>query len=405
MAMENQVLPGVQVRDTVPSVKAKPVVSFRPQSRGKPPSHFAELKPEEQRLAASEVGLQAFRADQIARHYFGRLEADCREMTDLNAADRERAARLLPVLITPVLTQSADGGLTQKTLWRLFDGSEVESVLMRYPKRVTLCVSTQVGCGMGCPFCATGQLGLTRNLSAAEILEQIRLSAKDALKGTLGGSPSRLSNIVFMGMGEGLANYRALLTALRAITASVPKGFGISARNLVVSTVGLVPGIRKLAAEGIPVTLAVSLHAPDNELRNELVPMNRRYPVDEVLDAAFDYFTATGRRVSIEYALIRDMNDQPWRAQQLADKLNARGATWAHVNPIPLNPTPGSIWTASRKRVMEEFMEILRQSGISTTLRDTRGSEIDGACGQLAKSRRTVDRDSQAPKNKEPHSE
>lgn len=144
------------------------------------------------------------------------------------------------------------------------------------------------------------------------------------------------------------------------------------------------PGIRKLTQEGLPVTLAVSLHAPDDELRNELIPMNRRYQVDELLDTAYAYFQATGRRVSIEYALIRDMNDHPWRARLLADKLNERGKTWAHVNPIPLNPTPGSIWDASLPRVMDEFVEILRQAGISTTLRDTRGSDIDGACGQLA---------------------
>jgi hypothetical protein len=327
--------------------------------------------------------MRPFRADQVARHYFGRFEADPAQMTDLGPADRERARDLLPELITPVVTQVADKGWTRKTLWRLFDGAQVESVLMRYPKRVTLCVSSQVGCGMGCPFCATGQLGLTRNLSAAEILEQVRLAARAAQDGEL-GSPARLSNLVFMGMGEPLANYKSLLHTIRTLTAEVPQGFGISARNLVVSTVGLVPGIRKLTQEGLPVTLAVSLHAPDDELRNELIPMNRRYQVDELLDTAYAYFQATGRRVSIEYALIRDMNDHPWRAQLLADKLNERGKTWAHVNPIPLNPTPGSIWDASLPRVMDEFMEILRQAGISTTLRDTRGSDIDGACGQLA---------------------
>ncbi|MCI6583683.1 MAG: 23S rRNA (adenine(2503)-C(2))-methyltransferase RlmN [Mobiluncus sp.] len=382
--MEKQVMPGDEAPAGASTPGARAEINFRAARRGKPPRHFADLEVSERKVAVAEVGLKAFRADQIARHYFGRFEADPGEMTDLGAADRELAATLLPPLVKPVLTQEADKGWTQKTLWQLFDGSEVESVLMRYPKRVTLCVSSQVGCGMGCPFCATGQLGLTRNLSAAEILEQVRLAARAAESGALGGSEARLSNIVFMGMGEGLANYKPLLRAIRAITDPAPNGFGISARNLVVSTVGLVPGIRKLAAEGLPVTLAVSLHAPDNELRDELVPMNRRYKVAEVLDAAYAYFEATGRRVSIEYALIRDMNDHSWRAQLLADELNARGKTWAHVNPIPLNPTPGSIWTASLGRVMEEFMEILRQSGISTTLRDTRGSDIDGACGQLA---------------------
>lgn len=382
--MEKQVLPSFQPPQGATDPNAKAELNFRARARGKAPAHFADFAPASRREAVANAGMKAFRADQIARHYFGRFEADPEEMTDLGAADRERARTLLPELVTPVVTQVADQGWTRKTLWRLYDGAEVESVLMRYPKRVTLCVSSQVGCGMGCPFCATGQLGLTRNLSAAEILEQVRLSARATESGELGGDPARLSNLVFMGMGEPLANYKPLLTAIRTLIAPVPDGFGISARNLVVSTVGLVPGIRKLTAEGIPVTLAVSLHAPDDELRNELIPMNRRYQVDELLDTAYAYFEATGRRVSIEYALIRDMNDHPWRARLLADKLNQRGKTWAHVNPIPLNPTPGSIWDASKPRVMEEFIDILRQAGISTTLRDTRGSDIDGACGQLA---------------------
>ncbi|ADI67661.1 23S rRNA (adenine(2503)-C(2))-methyltransferase RlmN [Mobiluncus curtisii] len=381
--MERQVLPHHQPPVGATHAGATAELSFRAHARGRAPQHFADFDPQQRREAVVAAGMRPFRADQVARHYFGRFEADPAQMTDLGPADRERARDLLPELITPVVTQVADKGWTRKTLWRLFDGAQVESVLMRYPKRVTLCVSSQVGCGMGCPFCATGQLGLTRNLSAAEILEQVRLAAKAAQDGEL-GSPSRLSNLVFMGMGEPLANYKSLLHTIRTLTAEVPQGFGISARNLVVSTVGLVPGIRKLTQEGLPVTLAVSLHAPDDELRNELIPMNRRYQVDELLDTAYAYFQATGRRVSIEYALIRDMNDHPWRAQLLADKLNERGKTWAHVNPIPLNPTPGSIWDASLPRVMDEFMEILRQAGISTTLRDTRGSDIDGACGQLA---------------------
>lgn len=359
-------------------------LKLQPRSRGKAPAHLADLDPAQRRDAATKTGLKTFRADQLSRHYFARYEADPAQMTDLSASDRDRAAQLLPMLLDPLLTQEADRGWTRKTLYRLFDGSTVESVLMRYPKRATLCVSSQVGCGMGCPFCATGQLGLTRNLSAAEILDQVRRAARDCAEGRLGGTPTRLSNIVFMGMGEPLANYKPLLRALRAITAAPPQGFGISARNLTVSTVGLVPGIKKLMAEDLAVTLAVSLHASDDELRSELIPMNRRFQVDELLDAAYAYFQATGRRVSIEYALIRDMNDHPWRARLLADKLNQRGPTWAHVNPIPLNPTPGSIWTASNPRVQQEFVEILRQAGISTTLRDTRGQDIDGACGQLA---------------------
>ncbi|GMA94468.1 hypothetical protein GCM10025881_12920 [Pseudolysinimonas kribbensis] len=187
-----------------------------------------------------------------------------------------------------------------------------------------------------------------------------------------------------MGMGEPLANYARLMKAVRRMVAPAPEGLGMSARHITVSTVGLVPAIKKLAAEDLPLTFALSLHAPDDELRDELIPVNSRWKVDEALDAARAYFETTGRRVSIEYALIKDMNDHAWRADLLAQKLNARGRGWVHVNPIPLNPTPGSIWTASDRRTTVAFIEHLEAAGIPTTLRDTRGKEIDGACGQLA---------------------
>jgi 23S rRNA (adenine2503-C2)-methyltransferase len=275
----------------------------------------------------------------------------------------------------------------------------VESVLMRYPDRATVCVSSQAGCGMNCPFCATGQAGLTRNLSTAEIVEQVRTAARmmrtaaPLSKGSKGaplgesaeeGGAGRVSNVVFMGMGEALANYKAAIGAIRRLTDPAPEGLGLSARGITMSTVGLVPGIDKLAAEGIPVTLALSLHAPDDELRDELVPINTRWKVGEALDAARRYFDATGRRVSIEYALIKDINDQEWRADLLGRELNARGRGWVHVNPIPLNPTPGSKWTASTNRAQNAFVSALRERGVPTTVRDTRGQEIDGACGQLA---------------------
>ncbi len=327
-------------------------------------------------------------------------------MTDLPKAVRDDLVRdLLPTLLTPVRTLSADRGATLKSVWRLHDGALVESVLMRYPRRVTICVSSQAGCGMNCPFCATGQAGLTRNMSTAEIVEQVvdanrRLRHGDLAPATASGDgaglgdespdapelggPDRVSNVVFMGMGEALANYPAAIGAIRRLVEPVPSGLGMSARGITMSTVGLVPGIDKLTGEGIPVTLALSLHAPDDELRDELVPINTRWKVDEAIDAAHRYFTATGRRVSIEYALIRDVNDQSWRADLLGEKLNARGRGWVHVNPIPLNPTPGSRWTASRHGVEQQFVERLRAHGIPTTVRDTRGSDIDGACGQLA---------------------
>ena len=311
-------------------------------------------------------------------------------MTDLPSAGREElVAGFLPPLLTEVRRLQTDGGDTIKFLWKLHDGALVESVLMRYPGRITLCVSSQAGCGMNCPFCATGQAGLTRNMSAAEIIEQIVRANALIAAGELGGKRSddhsmeRVSNIVFMGMGEPLANYARVMQAVRVMVAQQPDGLGMSARGITVSTVGLVPAILKLAEEDIPVTFALSLHAPDDVLRNELIPVNSRWKVDEALDAARNYFEKTGRRVSIEYALIKDMNDHAWRADLLADKLNARGRGWVHVNPIPLNPTPGSIWTASEKSVQNEFVRRLNDAGIPTTLRDTRGKEIDGACGQL----------------------
>jgi 23S rRNA (adenine2503-C2)-methyltransferase len=199
---------------------------------------------------------------------------------------------------------------------------------------------------------------------------------------SVGHDGERVSNIVFMGMGEPLANYARVLHAVRVMT-DPAHGLGMSARGITISTVGLVPAIRKLADEGIPVTFALSLHAPDDELRDEMIPVNSRWKVDEALDAAREYFEKTGRRVSIEYALIKDMNDHAWRADLLGEKLNARGRGWVHVNPIPLNPTPGSVWTASTVAAQDEFVRRLEAHGIPTTIRDTRGKDIDGACGQL----------------------
>ena len=208
-----------------------------------------------------------------------------------------------------------------------------------------------------------------------------------------------------MGMGAPLANYKAVVAALHRIIDPAPAGFGMSARNVTVSTVGLVPAIDRLSQEGLPVTLAVSLHTPDDDLRDELIPINSRWKVGELLDAARRYFVATGRRVSIEYALIKDMNDQVWRAQLLADELNKRGRGWAHVNPIPLNPTPGSIWTASTRRAQDAFVKTLRDNGISTTIRDTRGSDIDGACGQLATAVNNRERARQSARENSAHEE
>ncbi|WP_336644468.1 23S rRNA (adenine(2503)-C(2))-methyltransferase RlmN [Microbacterium sp. USHLN186] len=385
-----QVRPATEGWTQQKDAEGRPLLQFASPKRGKPPVHLADLTPAERVEKVKELGLPGFRAKQLSTHYFTHYTSDPAQMTDLPAAQREQlVAGMLPPLLTEVKRLETDRGDTIKFLWRLHDGALVESVLMRYPGRITLCVSSQAGCGMNCPFCATGQAGLTRNMSTAEIIEQIVRANRLIADGGLGGkrasdhSLERVSNIVFMGMGEPLANYKRVMDAVRTMVAPQPDGLGMSARGITVSTVGLVPAIKKLADEDIPVTFALSLHAPDDELRDELIPVNSRWKVGEALDAAREYFDKTGRRVSIEYALIKDMNDHPWRADLLASKLNSRGRGWVHVNPIPLNPTPGSIWTASEVHVQNEFVRRLNDAGIPTTLRDTRGKEIDGACGQL----------------------
>lgn len=354
---------------------------FEAPRRAMPPRHFADLDAAARVVAVTELGLPAFRAKQLAAQYYGRLTGDPSEMTDLPAAVRRQLAdALFPHLLTAARQVQCDQGETRKTLWRAGDGTTFDSVLMRYPDRATVCISSQAGCGMACPFCATGQGGLTRNLSTAEIVEQVRAAAV-AMRDEFSG---RLSNVVFMGMGEPLANYNRVVSAVRRIVEAPPDGFGISARSVTVSTVGLAPAIRRLADEGLGVTLALSLHAPDDELRDTLVPVNNRWSISEALDAARHYADVTGRRVSVEYALIRDVNDQPWRADLLGRKLHAAFGPLVHVNLIPLNPTPGSQWDASPKAVEREFVRRVRAKGVSCTVRDTRGREIAAACGQLA---------------------
>jgi len=374
--------------------EALPLVFDAPR-RGKPPTHWADLNPAQRREAVEAAGHRAFRARQLSAHYFEGFRSDPDEWTDLpigmRAALREK---FFPELLHEIKSLSADAGTTVKTLWRLHDGSRVESVLMRFPDRVTMCVSSQAGCGMACPFCATGQGGLQRNLTTAEIVDQVVDGERRLDRGEIPGGMARsgsgshrdrVSNVVFMGMGEPLANYRAVMGAVRQLTTPTPDGLGMSARGITVSTVGLVPRMQQLATEGLPVTLALSLHAPDDELRDELVPVNTRWNVEEVVDAAWEYAKVTRRRVSIEYILIRDINDQAFRADMLAKVLRRRGTWgWVHVNLIPLNPTPGSKWTASRRRDEEEFVRRLAARGVPVTVRDTRGREIDGACGQLA---------------------
>ena len=292
------------------------------------------------------------------------------EMTELPAALRATLAAALPPSLREVSRQSADDGETTKWLWALGDGAQVETVLMRYPDRVTVCVSTQAGCAMACQFCATGQAGFQRQLTQGEIVEQVVVAMREA-------SPRRVSNIVFMGMGEPLANYDRVWGAV----VRLHDDMGLSARHLTLSTVGIVPGIRRLAAETLPVNLAVSLHAANDELRNELVPINRRYPLEVLAAACAEYVAASGRRLSIEWAMIDGVNDRESDAVELAAFARPLGA---HVNLIPLNPTPGYPVIGSSRERVRQFRDHLVALGVNTTIRVTRGAEIDAACGQLA---------------------
>jgi 23S rRNA (adenine2503-C2)-methyltransferase len=277
----------------------------------------------------------------------------------------------------------ADGGRTEKALHRLDDGALIESVLMHYParggsrERHTLCISSQAGCAVGCPFCATGELGFGRDLETAEILDQVRHAAR-----RLAADGRRLTNIVFMGMGEPLLNLDRVLAAVEAL--NDPGRFGLGARNITVSTSGVVPGIRRLTALGPQFTLAVSLHAARDALRDVLVPLNRRWPVAEVVEAAREHAAATGRRVSYEVTMIGGVNDTDLDARALADLLRGQHA---HVNLIPMNPVAHTPWTASPMPVIEAFATTLREAGITTTIRRNRGQEVGAACGQLAAER------------------
>ncbi|HZD65407.1 MAG TPA: 23S rRNA (adenine(2503)-C(2))-methyltransferase RlmN [Acidimicrobiales bacterium] len=330
-----------------------------------------------QGLADILVGEPPYRVGQVWSGLYRRL-AEPGEMTDLPAALRARLGddpRLAPALALEVETRS-DADQTRKWGWRLADGARIETVLMHYPDRSTACVSSQAGCAMGCGFCATGQAGLTRSLTTGEIVEQVVRAARACRD-----EARRLSNVVFMGMGEPLANYRRVWAAIEAIHAHL----GLSSRHLTVSTVGLVPGIRRLAREDLAVSLAVSLHAATDEVRDRLVPVNRRWPLGQLVAACEDYTSATGRRLSFEWALIDGVNDRPGDATALAALARPLRA---HVNLIPLNPTPGWPTRGTPAPGVAAFAAALVDQGVATTVRRTRGSDIGAACGQLASPRR-----------------
>jgi 23S rRNA (adenine2503-C2)-methyltransferase len=283
---------------------------------------------------------------------------------------RTRLADALPLALEEGVEQRSGDSSTVKWLWRGASGAEIETVLMEYAERATVCVSSQAGCAMACTFCATGQAGFERHLDAGEIVEQV-VRAQHA-------TARRVTNVVFMGMGEPLANVDPVLDACTVLQRDI----GVSARHITVSTVGVVPGMRRLADFELPVTLAVSLHAPDDALREKLVPLNRRYPIAEVVDAARDYAARKGRRVTFEYACIAGVNDHPHQADALAGRLTGfRGGV--HVNLIPLNPTAGFAGHAPDAARMRAFAERLAEHGVEATIRRNRGVDIDAACGQL----------------------
>jgi 23S rRNA (adenine2503-C2)-methyltransferase len=287
---------------------------------------------------------------------------------------RELETKLWP--FTVEMEQSADSGSTRKWLFRANGGAGIETVLMGYPRRATVCISSQAGCALGCTFCATGQFGFERHLEPGEIVAQVAYARAFLRTAGMIGAPDHVTNIVFMGMGEPLANFDRVRESLRRII----EVMGISARSVTVSTVGMVPGMRRLAEEPWPVNLAVSLHAADDDLRTKLVPINKRYPLAEVEAAAANYFEKKRRRLSIEWTMIDGVNDTQDQAAKLADIARRLRA---HVNLIPLNSTPLSVDQPSPKERIKPFLGLLRMRGVTVTLRDTRGKDIDAACGQL----------------------
>ncbi len=349
---------------------------------------LAGITPEALAGWLTERGAPAWRARQLADAFwsapYATTAADVATLPPGLRAELDAAFRLDTLVDTEL--RLSDGGRTEKALHTLADGAAVESVLMHYPagrgptgrrERNTVCISSQAGCAVGCPFCATGELGLTRDLEVGEIVDQVRAAAR-----RLARLERRLTNVVFMGMGEPLLNLDAVLAAIEALNDRTR--FGLGARHITLSTSGVVPGIRRLTALGSQFTLAISLHAARDSLRDVLVPLNRRWPVAEVVDAARDHARVTGRRISYEVTLIDGINDLPADADAMATLL--RG-DHAHVNLIPMNPVAHTPWTASRPASVAGFAERLRRAGVATTVRGNRGTEIGAACGQLAADR------------------
>ena len=320
-------------------------------------------------LAALLEGEPRFRVDQVLRGLW--IEGlGLEEITTVPKSLRHRLGELFMPSLSVASEVRSDRGATRKWVFRLENGSTIETVLMRYDERVTVCVSSQAGCAMGCSFCATGQAGFSGQLGPGEILEQVMFAARAA-------APERLSNVVFMGMGEPLANFAATVTALRRLH----EYRGLSARHLTVSTVGVAPAIERLAREGLALTLAVSLHAANDAARSELIPLNRRYPLERLRAACAYWRATTGRRLSFEWALIDGVNDRGSDAEELAAFARPLAA---HVNLIPLNPTPGYLGRGTPPAGVAAFAQDLLARGVNATVRANRGTDIDAACGQLA---------------------
>ncbi len=305
------------------------------------------------------------------------IDGDLEQLSNVPRALRARLTEMLPVALTPEAESVSDDGETVKWLWKLHDGHQIETVLMHYRDRTTVCVSSQAGCAMGCGFCATGQSGFDRHLSVGEIVEQVIMARRTS-------APRRVSNVVFMGMGEPFANYDRTWAAVERIHGDL----GLGARHLTISTVGIVPCIDRLAREALPVGLAVSLHAADDELRDRLVPINRTYPIEALVGACGRYLAAKNRRLSFEWALIDGVNDRAVDAEQLSGLCRRLRA---HVNLIPLNPTPGYLTPGTPMPRVRQFRDHLAQLGVNATIRRTRGTDIDAACGQLRASRQVID--------------
>jgi 23S rRNA (adenine2503-C2)-methyltransferase len=359
---------------TLPSPPPAPTPTRIATPRRARPRGFYDLTRPELETLVTQLGFPAYRARQIWGWAYRQLVPDYAAMTNVPAATREAVATAAPMdLLAPVRTLTADDGETIKTLYRTGDGQLLETVLMLYSDRATVCVSCQVGCAVGCAFCATGLMGLARNLSAGEMVAQVVGAAREARqRGRL------LTNIVMMGMGEPLQNYVETMKFIQIV--HDPDGLDIGARRITVSTSGIVPKIEALAAEPYQVNLAVSLHAPNDELRSRLVPINRRYPIAVLLAAVDRYIAQTGRRVSFEYALMRGINDSDEIAREMAALLRGR---LCHVNIIPLNPVDVLPYERPDPAGIERFAGILHAAGIPTTVRYSRGLDIDAACGQL----------------------